>query len=321
MDQYEFSNTAAATALNDGDGINATDTTIVVDDGSSYPTANFKIQMESEVILIVSRSGNTMTVSTTPDGRGWDSTTAASHADNTPVKLVASAEEMSQVPRNSWLDTLFRRPSDETVHADDDEFSTDSSGDWTEVDPTGTTTWSISHHMLNVRYEDQEAPDVGAYLKSLGSLTSPLTIETWVTMVGIEDAFTVAGLVISDGTATTSNAIWRYYNALGTQLNGRSGTITNMSTILGNTAIFEGSGSGNGGYTSHGLRLIWSASNTFKWQVAIRPGQWSKLGTTGTDSFTITPTHFGFGVATFGTSTEKMAHFDYFRVYESDKSA
>jgi len=64
-------------------------TAIIVDDASALPTVgDFTIQIESEYIIIESRSGNTLTARE----RGAEGTTAVAHSDGVDVKAVLTAE-------------------------------------------------------------------------------------------------------------------------------------------------------------------------------------------------------------------------------------
>lgn len=58
--------------------------TFTVADGSTFPTSNFYVVIDVEIILISSRSGNTFTVHATT-GRGQRGTTAASHSNGAQV--------------------------------------------------------------------------------------------------------------------------------------------------------------------------------------------------------------------------------------------
>lgn len=81
------------TALNDATGINASDTTITVDDATGLPTTGFfRIKMGTEIIICDGRSGNDLNAVT----RGAEGTTAASHSDNTEVFCVLTAEGLER---------------------------------------------------------------------------------------------------------------------------------------------------------------------------------------------------------------------------------
>ncbi len=316
-----FSNTAAETALNDPTDINATDTSIVVDDGSTYPTAWYKIQIDDEVILIASRSGNTMTVSTTPDGRGWDGTTAAAHTDNTPIKHIASAEEMIQIPRNSVIDYLYRRPITETAHSADDEFAGSGLGGWTAVDISGTQARTEDKHVMSSSATGGSQNNFGGILKSIGGLSAPVTIETHVIALGDTNAaIGNMGIGWTDGTIGTSNCIfsrfWDGAAAGGATIRVDSGTLNNLDAAVTNIMNVGHQSFRNGLF----LRSIWKTTNTFKIQISIDGVTWTTSGS-GDISKTMTPTQFGLLHHGFGSSEITLASFDYFRVYESDKSA
>lgn len=86
-----FSNTAANTNL-DG-AINDTVTTLDVDSATGYPAVPFNIYIGDEVIRVGAKSSLTFSSLT----RGYDDTTAASHADNDPVAHVGIAEDLQSV--------------------------------------------------------------------------------------------------------------------------------------------------------------------------------------------------------------------------------
>ena len=67
--------------------IDGSTTTVVVLDGSVFPaTGNFRIVVDSEIMLCTSRTGNTLTVT-----RGAESSTAASHLDAAPIAHILTA--------------------------------------------------------------------------------------------------------------------------------------------------------------------------------------------------------------------------------------
>ena len=98
----------ASTTLNGA--ITAGTTTIVVTDGSVFPSAGrFKITIEAEIIDIASRSGNTLTA----ELRGAEGTTGASHSDTTTVAMQMTAGHYETL-RDAIINTqegYMRRPS------------------------------------------------------------------------------------------------------------------------------------------------------------------------------------------------------------------
>lgn len=70
--------------------------------GADYPTTDFEILVEDEVLFIASRTGDVFTVATIGtdgfDGRGFDGTTAASHGAGERVQHVFAARDLV----NAW---------------------------------------------------------------------------------------------------------------------------------------------------------------------------------------------------------------------------
>ena len=91
MADEQYSN-AAATTLNGA--INSSVVTLVAADGSTFPAAgDFRIKIDSEIIVVGARSGNTLSSLT----RAAEGTTAASHADAAAVEHVLTAAGLSNL--------------------------------------------------------------------------------------------------------------------------------------------------------------------------------------------------------------------------------
>lgn len=242
----------------------------------------------------------------------------ADSTKGTGLKWAAAGGGGGVVPE--WVSYLSERQTGETGHTDDDFFTSDSSGDYTEVDVTGTTTWTTQYGQLTVVYEDQAIGDLGAYLKPITSASAPMTIETRMTSWYHLVNFPVTGILFTDGTAATSKCIWfgLLSDSAGNaqKLTVRSGTLTSANTLEVDMLINDIVGSPN----VFGLRLIWTAANT--WQAAVSPNimPWVNFGISDiTEAFT--PTHFGFFASSYdSTSVQFMAIFDYLRVYDADLS-
>lgn len=82
-------------------------TSIGVVDGSIFPTSNFNLLVEDELIFCTSRSSNTLTCV-----RGVDGSTAAAHASGTSVYLLLSGSYTNRnlITRNK-LQAVFTSPS------------------------------------------------------------------------------------------------------------------------------------------------------------------------------------------------------------------
>ena len=93
MEQY------ANTAITQLDGtINSSVTSIVVDDGSVFPSiGDFRIVIEDEIMLCTARSSDTLTVV-----RGQEGTAAAGHADDEPVSSALTKQSLLNLTRDGY---------------------------------------------------------------------------------------------------------------------------------------------------------------------------------------------------------------------------
>lgn len=89
-----FANTYQTT-LNDAGGISSGDTSMVVASATGAPAANFRVLIDSELILVTAKSGTTFTIT-----RGIEGTSAASHADGATVTHVLTAESVRRADKN-----------------------------------------------------------------------------------------------------------------------------------------------------------------------------------------------------------------------------
>lgn len=96
----KFTNNVANT-LNGA--INSSVTSITVTDASSMPsTGNFRIIIDSELMLVTAVSSNTLTVT-----RGIEGTTGASHLDLAPVTLIVTVAALQAGIGDFFLNALF----------------------------------------------------------------------------------------------------------------------------------------------------------------------------------------------------------------------
>lgn len=212
---------------------------------------------------------------------------------------------------------LGGRLSTETAHGDDVFFDADPSG--TEVTPTGTATWTVdtAFEQLACVFHTVASNDLAAYLLALTPNSAPVTIESAYQLYGrLASSTKTAGIVFSDGVVASSNAIAVWLEPGSDPLiTLRSGTLTNLATAEGTSAA----GPNPAGRLF--LRLIWSAANTFKVQFSPTgaDGSWTDGGI-GSQTATLTPTHFGVWVSASGGTSPGTAVFDFIRVNESDLS-
>lgn len=256
-------------------------------------------------------AGDRLDVRVTTDGT-WAPTTADVEA------VITTTDGALVVPQ--WINYLAARQPDETPHVDDDFFDSDSSSDYTELDiDSGITNWAIGRGRLGCVFETQTVSDFGAFLKSITSASSPMTIETALLLDRGNDKFAYAGILFSDGvTATdtaTSAGLIIETNATTNEPSIRhdDGTLTLMAAQVVDQRAQAAPGQ------LRYLQLIWISANSFKIRHSIDGVNWIDLGAQAT---TLTPTKFGFFVTDWGgtATNEGLANFEYFRVYDSDES-
>lgn len=198
-------------------------------------------------------------------------------------------------------------------HTDDDDFSSDTSGSYTTITPTGTATWAVANHVATCTFTGQTANDICCFVKAM-TLSDGQWWETSIRMItGVPTStrFSMAGLVVTDGTTTTSNALAAIYyvsNAGAVAVDLWKGTVTNMATNINTFTLSN---------TMHPetlrMRLTRTTSTSWNWSIGNLDGaQVSAFGTTGGDPG-FTPTHAGLFVSSWGGTQTAIASFDYIR--------
>jgi hypothetical protein len=177
----------------------------------------------------------------------------------------------------------------------------------------------VKRHRASVIFENQAVNDHGVWVKSIASVTAPITIETEMLLERGDDKFAFAGVCLTDGTGTGSNEVSCVVafdgNNIDAAIRGDHGTVTSMT---GAAAVSLARGD-----IKHAesvlLRLINTAANTFKIGFSIDGVSWLY---TGTFAKTITPTHMGFALTEWGggAATEHLAAFEFIRRTDSDLS-
>jgi hypothetical protein len=93
----QFANTAATT-LNNGGTVGSSDTSLTVTSAAAFPTTgNFRILIDSEILLVTAVSTNTFTVV-----RAQDGTSAATHADGGAVTHVLTRDALRALQKGKW---------------------------------------------------------------------------------------------------------------------------------------------------------------------------------------------------------------------------
>jgi hypothetical protein len=119
----QFKN-AASNQLNGA--INNSTTSVTVDDGSVFPSVgNFRILIDTEIMLVTARSGNVLTVV-----RGQESTAAASHADDAKVTHIVTQASLLRALKDNVPFADSSRPILGSLTAADGSILTASSFAW-----------------------------------------------------------------------------------------------------------------------------------------------------------------------------------------------
>lgn len=298
MTLRRFSSVATETTLTTG--ITAASTGLTLTNPSGYPAVGpFSIRAADEAILIGTNTGGVFT----DIERGFDGTSAVAHSTTDVINHVAVGDDF----RNRWQEVALDRPHGTY----DDEFGSASLDTaWVEVTPTGTVVWTQGSGVLSVTAESQTSEDICGLVKPF-PVFPPRIIETAVRVFGNLGDYTMAGLVFSDGTTVSSNAVAVWLELSSTagsvRIRQRSGTFTAMTDDDSSVTVAH-----------YGIwlymRLRWKAINTFEIEVSTDGVSW--VGLDMADMFlTFTPTHAGLMFSSWGDAEvdSKVGSFEYFR--------
>jgi hypothetical protein len=186
---------ALYTQINDGDGITAGDTTITVDDASSFAASGYVV-IDKEAIQYTGKTGTTLTGCT----RGALSTTATTHADNTPVEQLSTFFDDVAGSESSAGDTEYRCYCVKNTHATDTAttvkiyIGVDSGNGQDDISfavevPTGSLTTGNAQSVGN----ESTAPSVGS-----GNVSPWSDAVTYATGVGVNQGGHDANLDLSE---------------------------------------------------------------------------------------------------------------------------
>lgn len=294
-----YSNSATPTTL--ASPITAGSTAMTVGSVSGYPSVPFSLAIESEAILVEEVAGLTLKSLT----RGFDGTIATAHSTSVTVEHRALADDFS------WRYESFLLDSNTGV-VGGDEFDDEDGSAWTQVTPTGTADWVRQYGKLSVVFAGQASNDVAGNVMELGLLSPPLYVCMAFQAIYYTENYFMVGPLFSDGTSTSSNVIWFMPYAT---VSLRQGTFANVSTTLDQPgSVYAATG-------LRWLRLDWLATNTWRFWGSSDGISWVTLGGSQVNG-TLTPTHFGIGVSSWGgTSTWfRQASIEAFRAYDTKPS-
>lgn len=304
--RQRYSNNAVATL--DG-AINNSTTTVVLTDGSSFPTKNFRLLVDTEFMFCTARSSQTLTVI-----RGIEGSTAASHLDDAPVTCVITGQSLSDL-RLELLDFGKMVPKlaiGVTPSSDNDEFDDANFSGWTKVwaGSGGDTTIVERDHTLSVHLAPTSNNVFVSYMKSKPSIPGGGYIEWAYSYLGLISGYPQPTLWMANGmTYGAGNQVGFGYSPNEGQAVLRGNINYNSQTSFDGKGIM---GRRINGITHQ--RLIWNSANNYSTQVSCDGKQWSTAhsGVATSESFS-PPTHVGFGFTTWGGTASYLWSVKYFR--------
>lgn len=293
MIRENFANNADSTL--DG-AIDNVQTTLDVADGTRFPLSGFRISIEDEILYCSSRSGDTLTVV-----RGAESTTAASHSDDTPVThlLTAGAVEQLKVDCLAMMG-LGRKPITGNTYGD--EFDDDNFTGWTAVNSGGTPVPVVTE---KDRFCSIYIPPGGAtgqwssWMKSCGTRTSG----DWISMS--YRIWFAAGSGFAQGTLWFADgATYGAGNQVGVAFSPHEDSwVMRSNTNYNNQTVFDGTG---GAYDASNsiydvtVRMMYNGSGSYTWGYSLDSINFLEQTRTAGNSFV--PTYCGFGITSWGSS-------------------
>lgn len=293
----ELYTNAEETTLNGA--INNSVTSIVVTDGSTFPTNNFRIKIEDEIIFVTSRSTNTLTVI-----RGAEGTTGVSHADTLPVNHVITAGALDAFKANILAIMGFgRRPSTGNTYGD--EFDNESFSGWTAVNSGSAPLFTVIEQDKQLSLLHPGGGAAGQFLSYMkdtgGSLSIGNRIEVCFSQFCLATGYPQFTLWMADG--MTYNA----GNQAGFAFSPHEDTFASRgATGYNSQSTFVSSGGGVDASLPTDINMHmsmeWRGSNTYHMEMSLDGIQWIRVFTSAAP-LAFTPRYIGFGFTTWGGTT------------------
>jgi hypothetical protein len=285
--------------------INDSVTSITVDNGSSFPLANFRLIIEDEILFCSSRSGTTLTVR-----RGAESTTPSSHADNTPVRHIFTAGALDAYREDLFASLGYgRRPTSGNTYGD--EFDDESFTGFTQVE-SGSGPFVVvteRDHMASIYHPGGAAgAQFTAFMKNVGSRSSGDWISVCFRDFCPTQSYPIFGLFFSDGATYNSGvqAGFQWSQAEDAMvMRGMTGfdNATFSSTVTMDASV---------DMSQIHLKLEYRGTNQYHAYVSGDGVNWIKFFN-NSNPCTLTPTYAGFGITTWGGSLPYVASVKNFR--------
>lgn len=197
----------------------------------------------------------------------------------------------------------------------DDEFNNASlDAAWTKVN-TSRVTWTEGADVLSVLNTGGDGnAEIHAILKSLGSFSYPLTVETafrYYTPYAYN--YIMLGPIFTDGTTNGSGSqVWAMPYSESTMALSSIISVRSFSNFNTQTAQYN-----YGGWQWTGgplfVRLTLTSANT--WSLSCSPDGVSWITHASGLSMSLTPTHVGLATSTWTGNSPVIGSYEYFRVF------
>lgn len=193
-----------------------------------------------------------------------------------------------------------------SVDAPEDVWWEGDIGDFTHIDPTGTSVRTEKDGFLSVRFSGQGSGDVGCLLKP-HTFTIGDRFATHIRSLGKDhDTHTMVFFSLTDGVVASSQIVTAMIYQDFDRVSAWWGTITTLNnTEWIRHTVFD--------WPLAGIHIAieYVAADTFQIYLSPDGVSWSDFGAVdiADGALTMTPTHFGVGWSAFGGSTEGLASF------------
>lgn len=185
----------------------------------------------------------------------------------------------------------------------------------TLVEPSGTSTWLSQRGLLSVNFHSQAASNLtGRMYPLIGTWQVGSYVVCRVRALALYESYSAYGLVMSDGTTTSSNIM-----AALEWVRADTHSPGNLETLTGTFGSITVPGvrvkPHNVGLSWIYLRLTEVSSGSWRMESSPDGISWTTMGM-GNTARSLTPTHYGVGVTRWnGGAEQSVATFEYLRVY------
>ncbi len=202
-------------------------------------------------------------------------------------------------------------------NAFDDEYSSNTSANYSTIIGGGSGTWTISNHVLTCMYSNQGSAQVHAYVKPI-ALSDGDWLETNLNFLGKSNTnYSFFGMILTDGVLTSSNAfalsVFRDNVASEIYISFYKGTCANIASGYGLQSPFQLDTTSMG--AGMRIRLMRVSSSAYGWFFGLGNGAIFTNENTANQDPGFTPSYAGFFTSVWGSSHTGIISFDFIRKF------